>query len=116
MICIPFKVFITELLKEFDNLLIYDFTISHKTSRLKNYSNKNYWVDLIESGRMPAFYKHKEQLNDLNRNHSLNIKQQLLDIIKIKCQELSFGGARINDMCIGLISIPQECLTATDTV
>lgn len=102
----PFEIFNNELIKEFNSLLIYDFTIKHKTIKLMNYSNPNYWINYIINKQQSTFYKHKNMLKDLIENHSQNIKEQLLNIINIKARELTFDGATINSMCIGLIPTP----------
>lgn len=103
---ISFKVFNDELIKEFNNLLIYDFTIKHNTIKLLNYSNPNYWNNYIINKQQSTFYKHKNMLNDLIENHSQNIKQQLINIIDKKAKELTFNGTTINSMCIELIPTP----------
>lgn len=76
------------LLKRFDEVMHYDYTISkkdlsmHQKQSLKNYSNPRYWiVDLNPKHRD----RHKKRLKEIILNNSDNLHQQLRQNIIKKC-------------------------------
>jgi len=80
----------TELIKRFNEILFYDFTI--KTKKLtkkdqliiKDYANPNFWDNLILDEKRNKFSKTKKHLQFLIDNHSENIQNTLLQIIENK--------------------------------
>jgi len=108
LINISFEVFNKDLVFEFENLLFYDFTIKHNSTRLFNYSNPIYWKDYLLNNQKSTFYKHKKILKEYTLKYSNNVQRQLIKIIEKKAIELTLGGASINSICIEVIPTPPQ--------
>lgn len=80
----------TELIKRFNEILFYDFTIKNEKLtkkdqlNIKDYANPNYWDNLILSKKRNNFSKTKKHLKFLIDNHSENIQNTFLQIIENK--------------------------------
>lgn len=95
-----------DLLQQWQNVLFYDPTIKHKTIKLLNYSNPNYWQTLIDRPTNTAFNKHRTELNNLIENHSNNIKGQIHNAINQKVDFLTSRGVQTDSLYIGSIPTP----------
>jgi len=84
------------LVKEWQKVLFYDFTIKHDSNSLLNYKNPLYWHDLTK--RRSAFDKHKTKYRNIVKNHSDNISLQIEKCIREKCNEL-LRGATFDQKC-----------------
>ncbi|MET6991462.1 hypothetical protein [Sediminicola arcticus] len=81
-----------DILKEWRNILFYDYTIEHKTENLKNYNNPNYWKGLLKRSSKSAFNNHRAKLRGLIKNHSEDIQGKIGLLITEKIEELNTKG------------------------
>ncbi len=77
--------FQTDLLKEWDNVLICDNSIISKTKYKDQYNNANYWFGL----KYDNFKYHRSNLKKLMVRHPDNIKNKIAESIKNKCLNLT---------------------------
>ncbi len=76
------------LLKRFDEVMNYDYTINKKAltntqnQLLKSYSNPRYWINDLKPKERD---RHKKRLKQIIENHSQNLHQQLMQEIIKKC-------------------------------
>lgn len=104
----PLELFIDELTKQVGAILFYDFTIKHTSSRLFNYSNKNYWRRFINDKKTSSYNKHRTILNDYINKYSDNVLNQIVEVVRVKGMELSKGGVSIHSIKDVLISTPSK--------
>lgn len=83
------------LIKEWERILFYDFTINSNKTALLNYKNPNYWFDLIKNRKSSAYNKHRIILKDITDNSSEGVQNQISNLIRLKSIELS-GGVRFD--------------------
>lgn len=93
--------FKTDLLKEWDNVLIYDKAVISKTKYKDQYSNVNFWLELNYSN----FRYHRNNLNKILKEHPENIKNQIAILIENKWEILSIETIQINPLHIRLKTI-----------
>lgn len=77
--------FKTKLLKEWDNVLFYDFTSLDNTPYKERYSNPNYWTQLKKEN----FKYHRKKLNKLIYNTPKNLNEVIREGIRNKIKLLS---------------------------
>ncbi|MFV8371418.1 hypothetical protein [Flavobacterium sp. LB2P74] len=76
------------LLKRFDEVMYYDYTINKKTlsgtnlKNIENYSNQNYWINDLESNRRD---RPKNNLKSIIIKNSDNLHQQIRNNIIERC-------------------------------
>lgn len=76
------------LLKRFDEVVYYDYTINKKSlsktdlKNIKNYSNQCYWINDLKSNHR---YRPKKNLKSIIINNSENLHQQIRNNIIEKC-------------------------------
>lgn len=75
------------LLKEWDNVLFYDFNVQKQTKRQYNYSNQTYWIELIET--YSNFKYHRNILNNIINTNPNSIKEEIKNLIEKKCSLLN---------------------------
>lgn len=92
LINIDFTKCIQILVKEWQNVLFYDFTIHSDSKRIANYCNPLYWQNLNTSN----YNKHKKILLELVKTNSQNLQKQIETIIQNKGNQLIKKGARID--------------------
>lgn len=102
------------IINEWTNILFYDYTIKHKSKRLLNYCNPNYWTQLIDYKSTSTYGKHRRFLKDFILNYSDNIQQQIEQLLKAKFREVTRKGIRIDPLYIMSIQVP--LLSNTDEV
>lgn len=100
--------FQTDLLKEWDNVLICDKSIISKTKYKDQYDNINFWLDLNYNN----FKYHRNNLKQLTAKHPDNIKKKIADLIKKKCEILNTNTTQINPLYIRLKTVVS---TSTNT-
>jgi len=102
-----FSLFIKDISTQLSQSLFYDFTITGiQSKRLMNYSNRNYWSNLIRDSRPSAYNKHKRILAQYIKENSENVLSQVVEEVRRKGLDLTQGGMSINTLCIGGISTP----------
>lgn len=89
LIDIDFKILGNFLIKEWEQVLFYDFTIQSNSRSLSNYKNPNYWMELIEEGKSSAYNKNRLKLKNITQEHSKLVQDQISNLIRTKCIELS---------------------------
>lgn len=72
------------LLKEWDNILFYDFNLPKNYNK---YSRKFDWIELLESYSKLKY--HRNKLNSLIKLHPNSIKKEISNIIETKCYLLN---------------------------
>lgn len=92
--------FKTELLYEWQNLLIFDKSVIDKTKYKDQYSNIVFWENL----NYEKFKYHRNNLNKILNRNPENIKNQIAILIKNKCKFLNTKTPEINPLHIRLIS------------
>ncbi|WP_325447987.1 hypothetical protein [Gelidibacter sp.] len=100
--------FKTDLLKEWDNVLICDKSIISKTKYKDQYDNINFWLDLNYNN----FKYHRNNLKRLTAKQPDNIKKKIADLIKKKCEILNTNTTQINPLYIRLKTVVS---TSTNT-
>ncbi|MFB9056666.1 hypothetical protein ACFFU9_07910 [Mariniflexile ostreae] len=90
-----------ELLKDWENVLIYDKSILEKTKYKDRYSNVVFWQEL----KRDNFKYHRNNLNKILSKHPENIKNQIAILIKNKCEFLNTKTTQINPLHIRLIRV-----------
>lgn len=108
LIHIPFQSFIETLKQEIGLILFYDFTIKHNSIRLFNYAKSFYWCEFIQNKQSSSYSKHREKLKGYIKYHSENVMDYLVDLIDVKCNELSKGGVSIQSIHEYINSTPQS--------
>lgn len=93
--------FKTDLLKEWDNVLICDKSIINKTKYKDRYDNINFWLDLNYNN----FKYHRNNLKRLTAKHPDNIKKKIADLIVNKCEMLNTKTTQINPLYIRLKTV-----------
>lgn len=93
--------FKTELLKEWENVLIYDKSILDNTKYKDKYSNVVFWLELKKDN----FKYHRNNLKKILSKHPNNIKNQIAILIKNKCEFLNTKTTQINPLHIRLIRV-----------
>jgi hypothetical protein len=94
-----------ELLNEWQQVLMFDYTITSDSKRIINYKNPLYWSELLKKNRT-TFYKHKKLLSDLTVTKSKNIHQTISKIMTEKFIQLAGGGISFDHLTIGAIPAP----------
>ena len=105
---IPFDEFSKTIKQEINNILFFDFTIKHQSIRVLNYSNRNYWQNLINKKQSSNYQKHRNYLKEYTNLYSENVLNKIVNVIDQKSNELTHRGISINDICIDLISTPPK--------
>jgi hypothetical protein len=100
-----------DLIKEWENVLLYDSTIHHSTRKLKDYNNLIYWTELLNRKSKSSFHKHRKILAELTRLNSQNIQKQIAKIMDDKIDLLTEKGTRIDPLYIKSITTPQQLNT-----
>lgn len=88
--------FTPHLLKEWNNVLFYDFNLFKGTKNEFKYSNPNYWLDLNSN----QLKYHRNKLNKMLNSNPLNIKNQIATLIKDKTELLNIKTSQINPLYI----------------
>ena len=101
-----------DLLKLWNSVLFYDWTILDDTKYMNTYSNVNYWLDLAENN-YSNFKYHKRNLNNIVSKNPQNIKKQIAELISNKVELLNSNTTQINPLYIGLKTVVST-LTNTD--
>ena len=99
-----------ELLKLWNSVLFYDWSILDCTKYKNTYNNTNYWLDLAENN-YSNFKYHKRNLNNIVNKNPQNIKKQITELISKKVDLLNSNTTQINPLYIGLktvVSTPTE--------
>lgn len=109
---IPFVEFSDFLQMEVGSILFFDFTIDHSSSLIHKYSNRNEWKKYIDRNQSSTYEKHKRKLKEFIANHSENVLHHIVETIDKKSNELTLGGKSINDICIDVITVPQDQKTS----
>lgn len=109
----PLRVFQDDLISQLKQILFYDFTIDHFSKRLLNYSNKNYWRDMIDNKRNSSFKKHRAYLREYTQNNSENVIIEIVQILENKYGSLTQGGNSIQSIQDVLIRTPHRTLVFT---
>jgi hypothetical protein len=91
LVNIDFSILGDILVKEWESILFYDFTIQSNSKSLDKYMNPNYWMELVEEQRSSAYNKHFAKLKTITQEHSLHVQDKISSLIKEKCIELSMG-------------------------
>lgn len=84
-----------ELCTEWHNILFYDNTIqidslsTQSKNKILEYSNPNYWAELLNRKQHKNFTYHKDRLKQLTEIHSKNIKDQIEKLILEKVETLN---------------------------
>ncbi|MDR6403277.1 MULTISPECIES: hypothetical protein [Chryseobacterium] len=79
------------LLKEFQEVYFYDYTIDEtkmklpEINKLKDYRNPNYWVNLSKKDK----YYHKKRFEKMTLKYSQNLKGKVSELIKQKIVKLT---------------------------
>lgn len=89
-----FSIFTNLLVKEWTQVLFYDYTINSDSKRILNYKNPLYWQEL-----KTKYHKHKTILQELIKNHSENIPQQIANCIQKKGEFLNNRGVIFDRKC-----------------
>lgn len=106
----------TLLLKRFDEVVHYDYTINKESLTkcqkvaLSSYSNPRYWIYDLEPNQR---HRHKKRLQEMILNHSTNLHQKVRREIIKKCSMINrLSGipdcSIINSSSIGLIPLQQR--------
>jgi hypothetical protein len=90
--------FKTELLNEWQNLLIFDKAIIGKTKYKYQYTSLDFWENLSYD----KFKYHRNNLNKIQDKEPNNIKNQIAILIKNKVEFLNIKTPQINPLHIGL--------------
>ncbi len=93
--------FTTYLLKEWDNVLFYDWQTLDGSKYEATYSNPNYWLKL----KRENFKYHRRKLNDLIQKNPNNLKNKVAKLIQEKAAQLNFNPTQINPLHIPLIRV-----------
>ncbi|MCF1421040.1 hypothetical protein [Mangrovimonas futianensis] len=73
--------------KRINETVYFDHTINQDNNKwIDKYSNKKFWLYELKPNRR---HKHKKQLETLNNLHSLNLKKQLINRIKLKSVKIN---------------------------
>ena len=102
--------FKVDLLKLWNSVLFYDWTVLDGTKYKNTYSNVNYWLDLAENN-YSNFKYHKRNLNNIVNKNPQNIKKKIAELISNKVDLLNSNTTQINPLYIGLktvVSIPTK--------
>lgn len=97
------RAFGKQLLKVWNEILFYDYSISkkdltkHQNNKLLQWSNINYWEDLLnqKNGKQKK-YKQKKKLDEVFRNHSDQLQFQVSNLIQAKLSSLILKGLPFN--------------------
>jgi hypothetical protein len=89
------------LLKEWKNVLFYDFTTLENTRYKDRYSNPNFWVNL----KAQNLKYHRNILNKITNSNPENLKKKISDLISEKVDFLNVQTNRIKPLNIPLIQV-----------
>jgi hypothetical protein len=93
---IGFQVFEEDLVKECNNILLYDPTIRSRSRILTKYSNPLYWTMIIKVRNRQTFYRQKSLLNKIIAESSDKVQQNVAALIHRKASELSEKSIQID--------------------
>ncbi|SOC78852.1 hypothetical protein SAMN06296241_0369 [Salinimicrobium sediminis] len=93
--------FTPELLKQWQNVIFYDFKALQGTKYENLYSNPNYWENLPYE----SLKYHRANLNRLTQSHPDNYKCRIAELIKTKADLLNKETTEINPLHIELESV-----------
>lgn len=93
--------FATDLLKEWENVLFYDWQTLNGTKCEASYSNPNFWEKL----KRENFKYHRRRLNELIQQNPNNLKNKVGELIREKAAELNSNPTQINPLYIRLIQV-----------
>ena len=99
--------FTPELLKQWQNVIFYDFKALQGTKYEQTYSNPNYWENLPYE----SLKYHRANLNRITEAHPENIKVKIAELIQEKADFLNTETTEINPLNIRLLSVvstPEE--------
>jgi hypothetical protein len=100
-----------ELINEWNQILMFDFTIVSDSKRVINYKNPLYWCEVLKKNRT-TFYKHKRNLMVLTIQKSEMIQKSIAEIMTKKFIQLSDRGISFDHLPIGAIPIPPSVINA----
>ncbi|MFY0689804.1 MAG: hypothetical protein JXQ90_21725 [Cyclobacteriaceae bacterium] len=100
------RFFVKDLIAKWEQVLFYDWRLNGNSPRLDKYKNRNYWLELVEDGRMPAFEKHRRKLRTMIKDSYECQLFSVRDQLKSKGEELSMGGMEFQDILKMENSIP----------
>jgi len=88
------------LLKQWQDVIFYDFKALQGTQHENTYSNPNYWENLTYD----SLKYHRANLNKLLQSHPENLKFKIAELIKDKAEFLNTSTPEINPLHIRLIT------------
>lgn len=91
-----FKYFTDALIKEWRNILFYDWTSLENSSYKDRYSNDEYWLNLKQEN----FKYHRNKLNKIISANPNNLKKDIEARIEAKCKLLTAPTTRISTLYI----------------
>lgn len=86
-----FVIFKNILLKEWDNILFFDLNMPKDIYPLYNYSNPNYWKDLLSRKCKSAYYKHRNKLKSIALSNSHQTQKEIRILIESKIDYLLYN-------------------------
>lgn len=86
------------LIKEWNNVLFYDFKVFKKSKYEYKYSNPKFWINL----NYGLFKYHRNNLNNIVLQHKDNTKRHIAELIQNKCSLLNTKTTQINPLYIEL--------------
>jgi hypothetical protein len=89
------------LLKQWQQVLFYEYKALQSTKYENTYSNPNYWEKLSYEG----LKYHRNNLELITTNHPENIKNKISKLIQEKCEFLNTPTTEINPLHIRLLSV-----------
>jgi hypothetical protein len=96
-----------ELLKLWNSVLFYDWTLLDSTKYKHTYSNKIYWLELLEN-HYENFKYHKKNLHSIVNKNPDNIKKQIAELISKKVDLLNCNTTEINPLHIRLKTVVSQ--------
>jgi hypothetical protein len=96
-----------ELIDEWNQILMFDYSITSTSKRIINYKNPLYWCELLKKNRS-TFYKHKRLLTELTAQKSEKIQQSVAEIMDKKFIQLYGRGISFDHLTIRSIPAPPQ--------
>lgn len=89
------------LLKQWQNVIFYDFNVLQSTKYEEQYSNPNYWENLPYE----RLKYHRKNLKEITAKHPGSLKEAIAELIKGKADFLNTESTEINPLNIGLETV-----------
>jgi hypothetical protein len=90
------EIFGNDLVREFNNVLFYDPTITSRHKNLSKYRNPLFWSEVLKTRSRKTFYQHKTTLKNIAAESSYGIQANVSTLIREKVSALNSEGIQID--------------------